>query len=96
MPIVDPQGLVALALVPFQINAHYNNALPAGRPGETRNQSIAEYLAQNPQAYVEPLPEANWLDVRGNKFSLHGLAGNVLFMAGKAPVVALSGPLVLP
>ncbi len=95
MPIVDPRGFDALAVVPFQINAHYNNALPAGHQGETRNQRIAEYLVLNPQSRVVGLPEGNWLEVRGDRFTLHGPHANALFLARQEVVTIASGPLPL-
>lgn len=95
MPIVNPDGLDALELVPFQINAHYNNALPAGHQGETRNQRIAEYLLLNPHARVVGLPEGNWLQAHGTTFTLHGPHPNMLFLPGKEPASIASGPLVL-
>lgn len=39
MPIVDPGGLDALGLVPFQINPHYTNASLPGHHGETRDRA---------------------------------------------------------
>jgi dipeptidase E len=94
MPIVDPRGMDALGLVPFQINAHYNNALPAGHQGETRNQRLAEYLVVNAGARVLGLPEGNWLEVRGERQILGGPHPHVLFVAGEEPQPARSGPLL--
>ena len=96
MPIVDPGGLDALGLVRFQINAHYNNALPPGHQGETRNQRLAEYLAMNPRSRVVGLPEGNWMEVRGESVSLHGPHTNFLFLAGTDPASMAAGPLVFP
>jgi len=97
MPIVNPDGLDALGLVPFQINAHYHNAIPAGHQGETRDQRIAEYLTLNPHARVLGLPEGNWVLARGTSFTLHGRQPeNMFFVSGKAPATLPAGPLVLP
>ncbi len=95
MPVIDPGGLDALGLVDFQINAHYNNAMPAGHQGETRNQRIAEYLELNPLARVVGLPEGNWLEVRGKELWLHGPHQSVVFQVGQDPVIVVSGPLIL-
>lgn len=95
MPIVNPDGLDALGLVPFQINAHYNNSLPPGHQGETRSQRIAEYLALNPHARVVALPEGNWVEAQGTTFTVHGAQPSVLFLAGKEPRGIAAGPLTL-
>ncbi len=93
MPIVDPKGFKALGLIPFQINPHYNNALPPGHQGETRNQRIAEFLALNPRRTVIGLPEGDWLQVRDERISLHGPYDAVLFNAKSAPQVLKVGRL---
>lgn len=88
MPIVDPGGFDALGLVPFQINPHYTNTLPAGHQGETRDQRIAEYLAANPAQRVIGLPEGDWLRVSGlsgAQVNLHGPSPAKLFESGKPP-----------
>ena len=85
MPIVDPGGFTALGLVPFQINPHYTNALPAGHQGETRDERIAEYLMANPGQRVLGLPEGDWLRVTASEVALHGVAPAVLFDAGQSP-----------
>lgn len=93
MPIVDPGGFDALGLVPFQINAHFTNALPAGHQGETRNQRIAEFLVRNPARPVLGLPEGNWLEVDGSQHTLHGPHSAWWFRSGYAPITLESGPL---
>lgn len=95
MPIIDPGGLSALDLVPFQINAHYTNARPTGHQGETRDQRIAEYLALNPAYPVLGLPEGNWLEAGAGALSLHGPHDSVLFLAGQEPRRCAAGPLSL-
>ncbi len=95
MPIVNPGGFDALGVLPFQINAHYTNALPTGHQGETRNQRLAEYLVMNPHARVLALPEGNWLEVQGLRHTVHGPHTNWLFLAGKGPLAVAQGPLVL-
>ncbi len=95
MPIVNPGGFDALGVVPFQINAHYTNALPTGHQGETRNQRLAEYLVMNPHARVLALPEGNWLEAQGLHYTVHGPHTNWLFRAGKEPMAVAQGPLAL-
>ncbi len=91
MPIVDPDGFGALGFVPFQINPHYNNALPAGHQGETRNERIAEFLLLNPKKTVLGLPEGDWLDVQDDKVKLCGPFEAVVFRAQSAPKVQKPG-----
>lgn len=95
MPIVEPGGFDALGLVPFQLNPHYTNELPAGHQGETRDQRIAEFLAANPQATVLGLPEGDWLRVSPGRVQLHGARPARLFRAGQ-PVQDFDAPALLP
>ncbi len=95
MPIVEPGGFDALDLVPFQINPHYTNALPAGHQGETRDQRIAEYLAANASQVVVGLPEGDWLRVAASSTRLHGPLPATLFRSGYEPeAIAPGSPLV--
>ncbi len=73
MPIVNPHGFNALGLVPFCINPHYNNSLPPGHQGETRDQRLAEFLVANPHMRVVALPEGTWLEVTDNQVVVGGL-----------------------
>lgn len=93
MPIVDPGGFDALGLVPFQINPHYTNALPAGVRGETRNQRIAEFLRVRPELPVLGLPEGNWVTVDADGQLLHGAHPSWWFRAGQEPQQLAQGPL---
>lgn len=88
MPIVDPGGLEALGLVPFQINPHYTNAHPPGHRGETRDQRLAEFAQVNPDLPVVGLPEGDWLRVSGAAVELCGPHPAALF-SGRAPPRAL-------
>ncbi|ABM59028.1 dipeptidase PepE [Verminephrobacter eiseniae] len=85
MPIVDPKGFDALNLLPFQINPHYNNELPAGHQGETRSQRIAEFTRINPDMPVLGLPEGDWLEVDGQQTVLCGPKPALLFKEGNEP-----------
>jgi dipeptidase E len=95
MPIIDPGGFDALGLVPFQLNPHYTNALPAGLRGETRNQRIAEFTRVNPSMPVLGLPEGNWVRVEGNACTLHGPHPSVWFYGSAEPRTLSQGPLPL-
>ena len=72
MPIVDPGGLDALSLVPFQINAHFTDAHPPGHRGETRRQRLAEFCTLNPTVPVLCLPEGSGLRIEGRRHALTG------------------------
>ncbi|SDC65952.1 dipeptidase E [Cupriavidus sp. YR651] len=72
MPVVDPGGLDALALLPFQINPHYLNLMVPGFRGETRDQRLAEFTTLKPDVPVLGLPEGTWLRVSGDHMKLGG------------------------
>lgn len=95
MPIVDPGGLDALGLVPFQINPHYTNAHPPGHQGETREQRLAEFAIANPRLAVIGLPEGDWLRISGEAVELCGPRDAVLFLGAGAPSSVAPGPISL-
>ena len=96
MPIVDPGGLEALGLVPFQVNPHYTNAHPPGHHGETRDQRLAEFALANPALPVIGLPEGDWLRVSGSALELCGPHPAVLFSGKAAPATLAPGRLQVP
>jgi dipeptidase E len=96
MPIVDPGGLDALGLVPFQINPHYTNAHPPGHQGETRDQRLAEYALANPAVPVVGLPEGDWLRVSGGEVVLHGPHPAMVFSGKAGPAPLVPGPFRVP
>ncbi len=73
MPIIDPLGLDALNLVPFQINAHYTDLTISGHGGETRAMRLNEFIIANPDIYVIGLMEGSMIEVRDSKYILKGL-----------------------
>jgi dipeptidase E len=80
MPIVEPRSLVALRLVPFQINPHYID--PDAAPfAETRDERIGEFLHEN-DVPVVGLREGAWLDVCDDSVVLGGPTGGRLFQRG--------------
>jgi dipeptidase E len=96
MPVIDPQGFDALGLVPFQINPHYTNALPAGHRGETRDQRLAEFTRLEPTVPVLGLPEGDWLRVSGRELVLGGPRAASWFLGAAAPQQVTQGTLALP
>lgn len=85
MPIVEPAGLDALGLVPFQINPHYVDADPSSRHmGETRETRLIEYLEENARPVVG-LREGAWLVVEGERVIVGGERGARVFARGVDP-----------
>ncbi len=72
MPIIDPQGLHAFELVPFQINPHYLDAKPEGFAGESREDRLKEFLVVNPDVYVVGLREQCMLRIENGSMRLIG------------------------
>ncbi|MGC8762477.1 MAG: dipeptidase PepE [Acidobacteriota bacterium] len=96
MPIVDPLGLDALGLVPFQINPHFTEAVLPGHGGESREERILEFLEAHPEAVVVGLREGSLLRREGGELRLEGIRGARLFRRGSeavdlAPGSVLSG-----
>ncbi|QIL83260.1 dipeptidase PepE [Diaphorobacter sp. HDW4A] len=92
MPITDPNGLDAMALVPFQINAHYTDAHPAGHRGETREQRLREFVTLQPDVNVLGIPEGNGLRVHGAAHTLLGKDGARHFKGAAQPQWLAAGP----
>jgi len=91
MPIVDPDGLHAFNLVPFQINPHYLDANPEGHAGETREQRIQEFIEINPDLYVVGLREGTMLRIINKKVDLIGPRSARIFRKGQIPTEVLPG-----
>jgi dipeptidase E len=86
MPIVEPAGLSALGLLPFQINPHYLDPQPGStHMGETREQRLQEYLEENTLP-VLALREGAILHRRDQTLSLLGSADARLFRRNSPPV----------
>jgi dipeptidase E len=93
MPIVDPGGLEALGLFPYQINAHYVDRDPdVAHGGETRQQRIAEFHEENPTPVIG-LYEGAVLHHKKGRTSLAG-KGALLFLRGKAATKLAPGDIV--
>jgi dipeptidase E len=96
MPVIDPDGLDALGLVPFQINPHFTDAIPAGHHGETRSERLAEFTALNPSIPVLALPEGSWVRVSGTTMTLGGERGALWIVRGREAEKLSAGALSVP
>ena len=83
MPIIDPRGLHAFNLIPFQINPHYMDANPDGHAGETREKRITEFLEVNRSMYVIGLREGTMLRVVNKNIELIGHRAARVFKYGE-------------
>lgn len=91
MPIVHPPSLDALALVPFQINAHYLDADPEStHMGETRDTRLKEFHEEN-SASVVALREGAMLEIEAGRVRLLGDTGAKLFVRGEDPLECRPG-----
>lgn len=96
MPVVDPGGFDALGLVPFQINPHFTDALPAGHHGETRTQRLAEFTTLDPGVPVLALPEGCYVRVSGAAMHYGGGRDGAWMRHASAPESVRPGPLAMP
>jgi len=80
MPIVSPHGFESLGLVPFQINAHFqDDDAFEGHMGETRRTRLIEFLEEN-DTPVLALREGAWIERRqSGDVRLGGANGAILF-----------------
>jgi dipeptidase E len=85
MPICDPGGFDALALVPFQINPHYLHGNPPGFKGETREERINEFGVLHPRSWVAGLREGTGFLVEDGAITLLGEAQCRIFRHGDTP-----------
>jgi len=86
MPVVQPDRMDALDLVPFQINPHYTEERLPNHGGETRVDRLLEFIAVNRQTAVLGLPEATALRVEGDELTLLGSRPAKIFHYGVEPV----------
>ncbi len=86
MPIIDPKGLNALGLIPFQINPHFLDANPAGHGGETREDRINEFMEINRDVYVAGLREGTMFLYENDNISLLGERNCRIFKFGEKTV----------
>ena len=91
MPIVHPESLDALDLIPFNINPHYLDPDPDSRhKGETRETRIKEFHAYN-DTVVIGLREGSWLAVNGASCVLKGSLTARIFKKDLTPYEIAEG-----
>lgn len=94
MPIVDPGGLQALGIFPYQINPHYVDRDPdVAHGGETREQRIAEFHEEN-ELPVIGLYEGAMLERESGRSVLQGKAGARLFRRGQSTAELTVGAVI--
>lgn len=85
MPIIDPMGMDALNLIPFQINPHFLDKKAQGHAGESREDRINEFLVLNQNMPVAGLREGCMFILKNDKLSLKGIHPLRLFKYGEEP-----------
>jgi dipeptidase E len=96
MPIVQTANLLALGLVPYQINPHYLDPDPSStHKGETREERLLQYLEESPVPVVG-LREPAYLRVENGVTTLQGEKGARVFRRGAAPFEIETGAAVEP
>ena len=85
MPIAEPDTFKAFNFIPFQINPHYTDVIPAGHAGETREERIREFIEINPGMYVAGLREGTMLQLENNELKLLGNRSMRIFKKGSLP-----------
>jgi dipeptidase E len=96
MPIVPTANLLALGLVPYQINPHYLDPDPSStHKGETREERLLQYLEESPVPVIG-LRESAYLRVENGVSRLLGEKGARVFRRGTPPFEIEAGVEVEP
>jgi dipeptidase E len=88
MPIIEPQSLNALGLIPFQINPHYLDEAPDGHFGESREERIIEFLEVNRDVVVTGLREGMMFRIEDDRIKHEGVSDKTcrIFKYGQSPL----------
>jgi dipeptidase E len=88
MPIIEPQSLNALGIIPFQINPHYLDATADGHFGESREERIIEFLEVNRDVVVAGLREGMMFRIEDDRIKHEGVTDKTcrIFKYGQSPV----------
>jgi dipeptidase E len=79
MPIMYPPSFKTMGVLPFNINAHYQDPDPKGtHMGESRETRIKEFHTQNTIPVVG-LREGSWLKIMGESIQLKGMHSARIF-----------------
>jgi len=84
MPVVQPQTLEALGLIPYQINPHYHELKFEDQGGETRKERLEEFIVMNPHRKVIGLPEGMLLECADGAITLKGRGIAKRYVFGRA------------
>ena len=96
MPIVQTANLLALGLVPYQINPHYLDPDPTStHKGETREERLLQHLEESPVPVIG-LREAAYLRLENGVSKLLGEKGARIFRRGTSPFEIEAGAEVEP
>lgn len=96
MPIIQTANLLALGLVPYQINPHYLDPDPGStHKGETREERLLQYLEESPVPCVA-LREPAYLRVEKGVSTLLGERGARVFARGRSPFEIATGAQIEP
>lgn len=85
MPVIHPESLYTIGIVPFNINPHYLDPDPDSKHmGETREMRIKEFHCYNTIPVVG-LREGSFLKIEGDRITLKGQLMARVFEQNKAP-----------
>lgn len=94
MPIVYPPGFETMGLVPFNLNPHYLDPIPAlPHMGESRETRIREFQEQQDLTVVG-LREGSWIRIKGDVITLEGARPARIFKKGQEAYELAPGQLL--
>ena len=79
MKLMEKPSFDALKFITAQINPHYNDFIPKGFHGETRDQRLQEFCTLNPSTPVLAIKEGSALHLANNTLRLLGEQSGFVF-----------------